>query len=509
MVQHDGQGHREADPPAVADLLPDGRAPARHGPGDPTRRGGIQRHERGRVRAPLLRGPLRARVAAHPAHRRAPDRRRGRAGELLAAPGELPSAARSSSPTRSSRRCRRRCSLLDGEFAYAEPLRLALQQITWGRPSPLRAPEQRSVGARDHGLRRRPRAVGAPGEGRDGDLPQQDDHVRLLHDGARRDRFASRRPLPPAVPGWAVLPARPRARAQGDPRVPAVAHPRQGLLRDQGRARFPPPRGLRPARLRAPRGVAARRPGGPRGSAASPRGSPGRSNVTSVVTARSGHGRGGGRRGRSGACRAPGGSPHERDDVVFTTGYSSPRTIVSWVLGLGEHARLLGPESLTRRAGPAPGAVVGAPRRGILTTPRRRSRRREGPRIVLVRRGRRRKALGQRARARGHRDQARAVRAAGDAREHPDPCRARRRARIDRGRVRAAADQRGGAARGRQRAERRQLRRRLLRAVCGDSRNRGRGRHDRGRPRALQRQLRPARAPAARRGARRWSRRST
>jgi proteasome accessory factor C len=36
--------------------------------------------------------------------------------------------------------------LLDGEFAYAEPLRLALQQITWGRPSPLDSPEQRSVG---------------------------------------------------------------------------------------------------------------------------------------------------------------------------------------------------------------------------------------------------------------------------------------------------------------------------------------------------------------------------
>src|SRR5215475_5612898 len=36
--------------------------------------------------------------------------------------------------------------LLDGEFAYAEPLRLALQQISWGRPSPLRAPDQRSVG---------------------------------------------------------------------------------------------------------------------------------------------------------------------------------------------------------------------------------------------------------------------------------------------------------------------------------------------------------------------------
>ena len=35
--------------------------------------------------------------------------------------------------------------LLDGEFAYAEPLRLALQQISWGRPSPLDAPEHRTV----------------------------------------------------------------------------------------------------------------------------------------------------------------------------------------------------------------------------------------------------------------------------------------------------------------------------------------------------------------------------
>src|SRR5690242_13506496 len=35
--------------------------------------------------------------------------------------------------------------LLDGEFAYAEPLRLALQQVSWGRPSPLTAPEQHTV----------------------------------------------------------------------------------------------------------------------------------------------------------------------------------------------------------------------------------------------------------------------------------------------------------------------------------------------------------------------------
>jgi len=36
-------------------------------------------------------------------------------------------------------------SLLDGEFAYAEPLRLALQQLSWGKPSPLSAPEHQSV----------------------------------------------------------------------------------------------------------------------------------------------------------------------------------------------------------------------------------------------------------------------------------------------------------------------------------------------------------------------------
>jgi predicted DNA-binding transcriptional regulator YafY len=36
-------------------------------------------------------------------------------------------------------------TLLDGEFAYAEPLRLALQQISWGRPSPLEAPDQTSL----------------------------------------------------------------------------------------------------------------------------------------------------------------------------------------------------------------------------------------------------------------------------------------------------------------------------------------------------------------------------
>ncbi len=35
--------------------------------------------------------------------------------------------------------------LLDGEFAYAEPLRLALQQVSWGRPSPLEEGDSGSI----------------------------------------------------------------------------------------------------------------------------------------------------------------------------------------------------------------------------------------------------------------------------------------------------------------------------------------------------------------------------
>ena len=35
--------------------------------------------------------------------------------------------------------------LLDGEFAYAEPLRLALQQVSWGRPSPLEEADATSI----------------------------------------------------------------------------------------------------------------------------------------------------------------------------------------------------------------------------------------------------------------------------------------------------------------------------------------------------------------------------
>ena len=145
-------------------------------------------------------------------------------------------------------------SLLDGEFAYAEPLRLALQQITWGRPSPLAAPDQQGV------------ALGITASAGGHELSQNlakietaiFRHKTITFDYYTMERdetgAADRRPLPPALPRRPVLPARPLPRARRAARLPPLADPRQGRLRDEGRARLPPARRLRPSRLRAPRG---------------------------------------------------------------------------------------------------------------------------------------------------------------------------------------------------------------------------------------------------------------
>ena len=354
-------------------------------------------------------------------------------------------------------------SLLDGEFAYAEPLRLALQQITWGRPSPLRAPEQRSV------------ALGITGSAGGHELSARLAKVEtaifrnktILFDYYTMERdevgAASRRPLPPALPGRAVLPARPTRTS------------------------------ARRSACSACRGSAARSPTRPRPSTTSagpadfdPRAYANRADwqlgeeagVAEIADLRA----------HRLADRTPlrplrGDPPSEDGETVFATGYSSPRGIISWVLGLGENARLLGPEELTRRAPAAPGAARGAPRRGAAGAaacagagaPRRRRRGIGGvARTRAARRGERRAPTARaHGRARG-RDPPRALRAPGDAREHPDHAPAApASACVDGGGLRAPADQRRGAARGRQRAERRQLRRRLLRAVRGDQRGGG------------------------------------
>ena len=76
--------------------------------------------------------------------------------------------------------------LTDGGFAYAEPLRLALQQVAWGHPEPADRGRARAGRDGDDRVGRGPRPLAAAVEDRDRDLPPQDDRVHLLHDGARR-----------------------------------------------------------------------------------------------------------------------------------------------------------------------------------------------------------------------------------------------------------------------------------------------------------------------------------
>ena len=110
-------------------------------------------------------------------------------------------------------------TLLGGEFAYAEPLRLALQQITWGRPSPLGGDLRQTIGL---GI-----TASAGGAELSARLAKIDTAIyrrkRIEFEyytmQSRRDRAAQGRPVPPAVRGRAVLPRRPLARARDGVRM--------------------------------------------------------------------------------------------------------------------------------------------------------------------------------------------------------------------------------------------------------------------------------------------------
>ena len=308
-------------------------------------------------------------------------------------------------------------SLLDGEFAYAEPLRLALQQITWGRPSPLRAPEQSSVAL---GI-----TASAGGHELSARLAKIETAIfrnkTILFDYYTMERdevgARTRRPLPPAVPGRPVLPARLLPRAQGDPRVPAVADPRQGLLRDQGRARLPPPGGLRPARLRQPRRLAARRGARAWPRSRSPSASRGRSNATSGATGRSAS-----RTARDGVrhqlLEPPrdhllGARPRRQRPPARPRGADAASSTGAWSCSRSATAR-------------APWRRPRAAARAAQRRPGIRRRRR----VVPASARRADKADGENGACRG-RDPPRALRAPGHAREHPHPGRPRGRAGVD------------------------------------------------------------------------------
>jgi proteasome accessory factor C len=221
-------------------------------------------------------------------------------------------------------------SLLDGEFAYAEPLRLALQQITWGRPSPLRAPEQRSVAlgitasAGGHELSARLAKVETAifrnktilfdyyTMERDEVGPRRVDPYHLLFQGGQfyllgysHERKAIRVFRLTRIRGKVSY----ATKAEHDFRRPADFDPRAYANRADWQ-------------LGDEQGVA-----------------------EIVISERIAwqverH------FGRYGELRDA--VDGDAGDKLFLTGYSNPRGLVSWVFGLGAHARLQGPEELTR-----------------------------------------------------------------------------------------------------------------------------------------------------------------
>ncbi|MEA2273087.1 MAG: proteasome accessory factor [Solirubrobacteraceae bacterium] len=217
-------------------------------------------------------------------------------------------------------------ALLDGEFAYAEPLRLALQQISWGRPSPLHAPDQRSV------------ALGITASAGGHDLSQRlakvetaifrNKTITFDYYTMERDEVGARK-----VDPYHLL------FQGGQFYLLGHSHERQAI------------RVFRLSRIRGKVAYATKaehdfkRPTDfdPRAYAKRAEWQFGDDEGTAeiVISERIAWQieRHFGRYGETAPAKRKG-------DILFTTVYANARQIVSWVLGLGEHARIAGPPEL-------------------------------------------------------------------------------------------------------------------------------------------------------------------
>ena len=226
-------------------------------------------------------------------------------------------------------------ALLGGEFAYAEPLRLALQQLSWGKPSPIDAPENRTVAL----------AVTAGAGGRE--LSQRlskietaifrrktivFDYYTITRDSQEKRKIDPYHLLFRGGLFYLVG----HSHERGDIRVFRLSRIR-GKVGYSSKAEHD---FNRPEEF-DPRIYASRTDwqlGDPVGTARvwlSDR-------IAWLVERHFGHA--GALVSAAEAEDAPG------DGVVFETEYANSRQLVSWVLGLGEQARILGPEDLVAEA---------------------------------------------------------------------------------------------------------------------------------------------------------------
>jgi proteasome accessory factor C len=227
-------------------------------------------------------------------------------------------------------------TLLDGEFAYAEPLRLALQQLSFGKPSPFNAPEQRSVEL----------AVTASPGGRE--LSQRLSKIEtaifrrktILFDYYTIGRDAQeKRKVHPYHLLW----------QGGQFYLIGYSHERDDV------------RVFRVSRIRGKVGYASKAEHDfARPEDFDPRDYAGRADWQLGETA--------------GTARVwisdrvawlverhfgyAGKTEEEGDGVLFTTDYADARQVVSWVLGLGERARVLDPPELVKELEERLGLVI-------------------------------------------------------------------------------------------------------------------------------------------------------
>ncbi|MGA9856375.1 MAG: WYL domain-containing protein [Solirubrobacteraceae bacterium] len=219
--------------------------------------------------------------------------------------------------------------LLDGEFAYAEPLRLALQQISWGRPSPLTTPEQSTV------------ALGITGSAGGHEVSQRLAKIETAifrrktivfdYHTMERDEVGARR-----VDPYQLL------YQGGQFYVVGRAHERSAirvfrLSRIQGKVGYATKAEhdfQRPDNF-DPRGYANRidwQFGEPVGAAEVWVGS----RIAWQIERHF---------GRYGEIR-PAGEDDDPGDRIFVTPYANSRQLIAWVLGFGENARVAGPPEL-------------------------------------------------------------------------------------------------------------------------------------------------------------------
>ncbi len=232
-------------------------------------------------------------------------------------------------------------ALLDGEFAYAEPLRLALQQITWGRPSPLAAPEQRSVAlgitasAGGHELSHRLAKIDYAifrqktitfdyyTMERDEVGARRVDPYQLLFRGGQfyllghsHERDAVRVFRLSRIRGKVAY----ATKAEHDFKRPADFDPR--VYASRAEWQFGEERGVAEIRVSERIAWLIERHFGRFGDVQAPDAD------------------------QAGAGGGDADASEDSGDRVFVTSYANPRMLISWVLGLGEHARVLAPPQL-------------------------------------------------------------------------------------------------------------------------------------------------------------------